>query len=86
MSKSRNPLTSWIAEFIRNQPEASPAQGWKHLTEVAAAHGVLPWIVGFDSDSSLLAYRLDPGVPSRNIGQESFSRSFRRMKRQAGFD
>lgn len=84
--QTKNPLTRWIAEFIRHQPEASPAQGWKHLTEVAAAHGVLPWIVGFDGERCLLAYRLAHGLPARNIGQESFSRSFRRMKRQAGFD
>lgn len=84
--KSRNPLSAWIAEFIRHQPEASPAQGWKHLTEIATQHGIFPWIVGFERERCLLAYRLAHGLPARTIGQESFSRNFRRMKRQAGFD
>lgn len=83
--KTKNHLSLWIAEYIRHQPEAGPAQAWEHLTEIATQHGVFPWLIGKDEATGDLLYRLNLSEPARRIKRLSFSRQFQRARVLAGF-
>lgn len=78
MLKSKNPLTLWIIEFRTHQPEAKPLDGWRHLTQTAAAFGLLEWLTGFDPELQEVTYRRAPWLGEKRLGLESFRRQFHR--------
>lgn len=85
MNLTHNPLTKWIREFIKHQPEASTATAWQYISQFAPAHQVFPWLLGFDADSQELIYRPAPGGDDRRISRASFRRQYNRARQLAGF-
>lgn len=81
--KTRNPLTLWIFEFQENQPDAKPLDGWRCLTQTAAAFGLMHWLTGYDAERQEVIYRPAPWKAERRIGLETFRRQFSRAGRNS---
>jgi hypothetical protein len=78
--RSNNPLTRWIAEYQRHQPESSPSEAWRFLREVSAVTGTLHWLLV--EDDLVFIKR-----PSRELPvvqtRAAFTRQFERIKKRA---
>lgn len=85
MSMTNNPLSAWIRTFIKNQPEASTATAWQYISQIAPAHQVFPWLIGFDVEAGELIYRPNPIAAERRISRASFRRQYNRARQLAGF-
>lgn len=80
LARPYHPLTHWIAEYQRHQPEAGPAEAWRFLREVAAATGTLPWLSVKDGLVLIQrSSRTQPVVQTRG----AFNRQFERVKARA---
>lgn len=79
---SSNPLTLWIQEFQRHQPQADAAQAWDHLLNVAPAFGQLPWVKVVDTNREAIAYVRKPGSPPVLVAKLSFARQYQRSLRR----
>lgn len=75
--RSYHPLSHWIAEFQRHQPDAGPSDAWRFLRDVAAPTGALPWL-SVRGESVLIKRptREHPLEQSRS----AFTRQFERIK------
>ena len=76
--RGRNSLYSLLAEYLRNQPDAKPAQAWAHLGSLARLGGT-PGLVSFDGQG--IEFAPDPErFRTETVSRKSFFRHIRRIK------
>lgn len=84
--RTHSPVSTWLAEYLANQPDAPPKRAWFFLIRHALPLGV-EGIEGFDLERRELVYRMNTGT-LRSMNRDSFSRLMRttraRMRQGAG--
>lgn len=69
-----------LAEYLRNQPEAKPAQAWAHFGSLAQLGGT-PGLVSFDGQQ--IEFAPDPErFRTKTVSRESFARQFQLLKQE----
>jgi len=78
MPKSKNAFYAIVEQYLARQPDAKPAEAWRHFATLAQA-GALPELVGFDGDA--IEVRPNPErTATRRIGFEAFARQASRIR------
>ena len=76
----RNSLYALLADYLRNQPNAKPAQVWAHFGSLAQLGGT-PGLVSFDGQT--IEFAPDPErFRTKTVSRESFARQFYFVKRE----
>lgn len=76
--RGRNSLYLLLQEYLRNQPDAKPAQAWAHFGSLAHLGGT-PGLVSFDGQE--IEFAPDPErFRTRMVSRESFFRQIRKIK------
>ncbi len=79
MKPKHNPLAAWLREYLASQPNATPAQAWSHLTQVAIRWSMVP--IRCTEDGARLVYITQRDGNERTLCRLSFDRAFWRAKR-----
>jgi hypothetical protein len=74
MNNKRNALYQITAEYLRNQPDAKPADVWRHFSAIGST-GLHEVIVAFDAERDVLTYHPNAGGKPRTITKSSFTRN-----------
>lgn len=74
----RNSLYSLLAEYLRNQPDAKPAQAWEHFGNLTLLGGT-PGLIAFDGQA--LEFAPDPEcIRTKTVSRTSFARRFQFLR------
>ena len=76
--RTHSPVTTWLTEYLTNQPDAPPKRAWFFLIRQALPIGV-EGVEGFDLERRELVYRMKTGTVHR-MTRDSFSRVVRRTR------